>query len=159
MTSFHPIYIEGVRPVQSDGRKAPRRPHRHSTYVRRCAGARDNIRRVRDVACESKPRSWPPAPPHSVALPSRLYYIVQTIVRRKSHVVVKTAQLNTLRIGYNTVRSVLCECNEHNTLQTVLSYLFHDNSPNGERHPSILLCKLLAVIHETKLTLTNRTKP
>jgi len=32
-------------------------------------------------------------------------------------------------------------------------YLFHDHSPDDDRHPSVLLCKLLAVTHATKLTL------
>jgi len=39
----------------------------------------------------------------------------------------------------------------------VATYLFHDHSPDGGRHPSILLCKLLAVTRATKLTLSNRT--
>jgi len=34
----------------------------------------------------------------------------------------------------------------------ILTYLFHDYSPVGDRHPSILLCKLLAVTRATKLT-------
>jgi len=42
---------------------------------------------------------------------------------------------------------------------SVVTYLFHDHSPDGDRHPSMLLCKLLAVTHETKLNLSNHTKP
>jgi len=34
-----------------------------------------------------------------------------------------------------------------------------DLSPDGETDPSILFCKLLAVTRESKLTLSNRTKP
>jgi len=58
----------------------------------------------------------------------------------------QTAVTN-IRIGYNTIWSVLCECNECNHL------------PDSSRHPSMLLCKLLAVTRTTKLTLSNRTKP
>jgi len=66
---------------------------------------------------------------------------------------VQTAEYPVISIGYNTVWTVLCECNEHNTRQTcVVAYLFHDHSPDGDRHPSILLCKLLAVTRATKLS-------
>jgi len=44
-------------------------------------------------------------------------------------------------------------------LDSVVTYLFHDHSPDGYRHPSILLCKLLAVTRAAKLILSNRTKP
>ena len=40
------------------------------------------------------------------------------------------------------------------TPDSVVTYLFHDHSPDGDRHPSILSCKLLAVTRETKLTLS-----
>ena len=39
-------------------------------------------------------------------------------------------------------------------LECVVTYLFHDHSPDGDRHPSTLSCKLLAVTRETKLTLS-----
>jgi len=38
-------------------------------------------------------------------------------------------------------------------------YYYYYYSPDGGRHPSILLCKLLAVIRTTKLTLNDRSKP
>jgi len=44
----------------------------------------------------------------------------------------------------------------YNTTDRVVTYLFHDRSPDGGRHPSILLCKLLAVTRATKLTLIPR---
>jgi len=40
-----------------------------------------------------------------------------------------------------------------------LTHLFHDLSPDGGTYPTILFCKLLSVIRETKVTLSNRTKP
>ena len=68
---------------------------------------------------------------------------------------------NALCIGYNTVWSVLCESDEHNKRhrQSVVTYLFHDHSPDGDRHPSILLCKLLAVTRATKRTLSIALNP
>ena len=42
--------------------------------------------------------------------------------------------------------------------QWFLTYLLHDLSPDGGTYPTILLCKLLAVTRETKVTLSNRTK-
>jgi len=42
---------------------------------------------------------------------------------------------------------------------SVVTYLFHDHSSDGDRDPSILLCKLLAVIRETKLTLSIALNP
>jgi len=44
------------------------------------------------------------------------------------------------------------------TPDSVVTYLFHDHSPDGNRHPSILLCKLLAVTRETKLMLALNPK-
>jgi len=40
-----------------------------------------------------------------------------------------------------------------------ITYLFHDHSPDGVCHPSILSCKLLAVACETKLTLSIALNP
>jgi len=45
------------------------------------------------------------------------------------------------------------------TTDCVVTYLFHDNSPDGDRHPSILSCKLLAVTRESKLTLRIALNP
>jgi len=42
---------------------------------------------------------------------------------------------------------------------SVVTYLFHGHSPDGDRHPSILACKLLAVTRETKLTLSIALNP
>jgi len=39
------------------------------------------------------------------------------------------------------------------------SVTIHDLLPDGETDPSILFCRLLAVTRESKLTLSNRTKP
>jgi len=35
---------------------------------------------------------------------------------------------------------------------SVVTYLFHDHSPDGDARRSILLCKLLALTRVTKLT-------
>jgi len=35
----------------------------------------------------------------------------------------------------------------------------HDLSPDGGTYPTILFCRLLAVTRETKVTLSNHTKP
>jgi len=43
--------------------------------------------------------------------------------------------------------------------ESVVTYLFHDHSPDGGRQPCILLCKLLAVTRETKLTLNIALNP
>jgi len=40
----------------------------------------------------------------------------------------------------------------YTTTDCVVTYLFHDHSPDGDRQRSILLCKLLAVTRTTKLT-------
>ena len=45
------------------------------------------------------------------------------------------------------------------TVDHVVIYLFHDHSPDGDWHPSILSCKLLAVTRETKLTLRIALNP
>jgi len=45
------------------------------------------------------------------------------------------------------------------SVASVVTYLFHDHSPDGDIHSSVLLRKLLAVTRATKLTLSNRTKP
>jgi len=42
---------------------------------------------------------------------------------------------------------------------SVVTYLFHDHSPDGDRHLSILPCKLLPVTRETKLTLSIALNP
>jgi len=39
------------------------------------------------------------------------------------------------------------------------TYLLHDLSPDGGTYPNTLFCKFLAVTRETKVTLSNRTKP
>jgi len=43
-------------------------------------------------------------------------------------------------------------------MDSVVTYLFHDHSSDGDRHTKILLCYLLPVTRATKLTLSNRTK-
>jgi len=40
-----------------------------------------------------------------------------------------------------------------------LIHLLHDLSPDGGTYPTILFCKLLAVTRETKVSLSNHTKP
>jgi len=45
------------------------------------------------------------------------------------------------------------------TQDSVVTYLFHDHSSYGDRHPSTLSCKLVAVSHETKLTLSIALNP
>jgi len=40
-----------------------------------------------------------------------------------------------------------------------LTHLLHDLSPDDGKYPTILFCKLLAVIRKTKVTLSNHTKP
>jgi len=40
-----------------------------------------------------------------------------------------------------------------------LTHLLHDLSPDGGTYPTILFCKLLPVRRESKVTLSNRTKP
>jgi len=40
-----------------------------------------------------------------------------------------------------------------------LTHLLHDLSPGGGTYPTLLFCKLLAVTRETKVTLSNCTKP
>jgi len=42
---------------------------------------------------------------------------------------------------------------------SVVTYVFHDLSPDGNRHPSVVSCKLLAVTRETKLTLSIALNP
>jgi len=42
---------------------------------------------------------------------------------------------------------------------SVVTYLFHDHSPDGDRHPRVLSCKLLAVTRATKLTLSIALNP
>ena len=77
--------------------------------------------------------------------------------------------IHLFRIGYNMVYSWLCECNEpYSTVDHVVTYVFHDRTPDGVWHPSILSCKLLEVTRETnkhrtnpksKLTIECGTKP
>jgi len=63
-------------------------------------------------------------------------------------------------IGYNMVYSWLCKRNEpQSTVDNVVTYLFHDHSPDGDWHLSILSCKLLALSRETKLTLSVALNP
>ena len=42
----------------------------------------------------------------------------------------------------------------YNTPDSAVTYLLHDHSQDGDRYPSILLCKFLAVTRATKLTLS-----
>jgi len=49
-------------------------------------------------------------------------------------------QKHGVSIVYN---SVLCDFNEHNADGQCCNLLIHKHSPDGDRHPSTLLCKLL----------------
>jgi len=52
------------------------------------------------------------------------------------------------------------ECQRtYTTTYSGLTDLLHDFSPDGGTYPTTLFCKLLAVIRETKVTLSSRTKP
>jgi len=50
-------------------------------------------------------------------------------------------------------RNIDAVCIDYIITDRVVTYLFHGRSPDGDRHPSILLCRLLAVTGATKLTL------
>ena len=71
---------------------------------------------------------------------------------------IRTGLPPTYRLQH-MVYSWLSECNEpQSTVDHVVTYLFHDHSPDGDWHPSILSCKLQAVTRETKLTLSIAVK-
>jgi len=55
-------------------------------------------------------------------------------------------------IGYNTAWSALCECSEHNTRQTVFYCTYFMTTHQ-------MAIDTQAVTRETKLILSNRTKP
>jgi len=63
-------------------------------------------------------------------------------------------------IMYRLQHGLHYECNEpQSTVDHVVTYLFHDHSPDDDGHQSILSCKLLAVTRETKLTLSIAPNP
>jgi len=68
-----------------------------------------------------------------------------------------TENCTALSIRYNMIYSWLCEYNEpQSTVDHVVTYLFHDHSPDGDWYPSILSCKLLAVTLRIALNLKSK---